>query len=120
MEIETKYEPSPEGAVLRRLRQAADLPQTEVSLLLGLPRGSWASMELGLIRPKPETIRAFCAAFDLPRSMEERLLSLRATEWTQPRRRTRSKKDKVTIGKPNISKRMSRAKSTVEQSPDAA
>jgi transcriptional regulator with XRE-family HTH domain len=79
-----KYEPSPEGRVMRQLRHTADLTQREVADLTGISNGCWGLIEIGRWRPTERIIRSFCKGMKLPLSMEERLLRLRATEFHQP------------------------------------
>jgi transcriptional regulator with XRE-family HTH domain len=105
MEIQIPREVSPEGAVMRQLRVAADLPQADVARLMDVNAGAYANYELGHRRPRADHIRAFCRALKLPRSMEVRLLILREQDW---KRAKPEKIPRVTLGvstkesKPNV------------------
>jgi transcriptional regulator with XRE-family HTH domain len=86
MVYQPKYEQSPEGRVLRQLRHAADLTQRQVAEMIDITPGFWGAIELGIWRASEKIIVDFCKAMGLPRSMEARLLALRAQEFHQPAR----------------------------------
>jgi DNA-binding XRE family transcriptional regulator len=80
----SRYVPSPEGAIMRQIRETADLAQSDVADIIGISKACWGFIEVGRWRPSERVIRVFCEKMGLPRSMEERLIDLRSSDWTQP------------------------------------